>query len=776
MFKISNPSIPTRTKAAAIKTQPLNGAVLARKAATPLTYTYYSNITVSGKTIRLNGEAPTGQIAAVKIGSKTYWANRGHFIYNPSTQTINFKIDVNLSISFLVYSTSPQATSNKFKSNEIIDIPDLFKKYNVREIQLSRPWRSHPSGSFKIYSLIPYQGQILSEFPNGKEIDLYGISYRVAASTWEINPKTNKLVVSVELQGYWQGRGNTIRNPLDEPVRLLDLVKEGKSYYLSKLAAKVGVRLTGAAGIKIKVPKGTGETESTNLGSEIERVITQGLFLDYSSKTAIKCQKYNNQPIHLIEDHQVRDEALTFAANGHGARYEGVQLAHEYSRVKLDIQSDKEDENRSKTGVRVILKSGDLEPQTLPTTKMGGYDIAYSLDYLRSPSNSFDNGGVTKTLKTSHLIDGTTIKEIEETYGFMFTSLDVYLINGERISYGKANGLSQFWTKVKETTTIYNYRDDGYLESTTTTGWEHFRERKESGEKPEEFDLIKFQQELNDATDQAERTRITANMALYQYKKRSLTVPTTYELESKKPFYKDLQSADPEPFYVRRQLTQENNLTITPDPDSTLSEPKPPIVSGIQRIDRIENAIAAPIGLNAAQSPEIFKTIQLTQTKEEANFQNFASSNNYQESLGRPNDQQYFKLVEPSDEVTEEPDEQKEQETYYASTPNAPTIDRRIYSQSISFPGADSLSKILLAAHADLCMKNTESLTLTLNVDRDKKYKSGDRVSYSGYLWTIKNISDEQDVKGKLLINTSFKLELGVFLDAPLNVSKFGKE
>ncbi|MEL4897006.1 hypothetical protein [Crocosphaera sp. Alani8] len=291
-----------------------------------------------------------------------------------------------------------------------VNPPALFRKYPVVEnFSFSQTFEGHPSGSFSVRCHRIQYNIIRNAFKPGTPLNLQGIDYRVRRLDRARNlDSLGHELVNISLQRYWERLGNTVRSPLDEPLRESELINEnncGFEYSYRTALSRVGVSLIGGNVVK-KVGRDISSSQTITprqLLEDRQRLLTAGYYVDWSSRIGVILRRWESPRIFQV-DHLVADlsqgqkfPSITIAENGFGAEVNGCYLSHELSRAELKLDQDP---NGGQDGDEyVCLVQGDRNPAEPPQELRGGVYYGFNLDKLRSPMLCFDNGAGVGTQK-----------------------------------------------------------------------------------------------------------------------------------------------------------------------------------------------------------------------------------------------------------------------------------------------------------------------------------------------------------------------------------------
>ena len=690
--------------------------------------------------------------------------------------------------------------------------PDFFRQWNIDgSISISRSFKGHPSASLRFTSSRQNTGAIRQSLQNGTPVQLYGVAYLVQnIKVVELSPRKypqGLIFVEIQLQGKWDGRGNTQRSPLDKPLKIKNLSSNGQ-VTVSQLAGAASVPYTGPA-LTIKVPNDTPSSTATTVRSEVEsRAILAKGFPYYSNPSAVEIRSWGRTTVHFLSDADLLNTELSFDLPGHAALFEGLQLTEEFNNVVLNLDTSSDD---AATNERITLYEGDPFPGTPPRyldAEPGQPKIAIS---LRDMGIAYP-GGVTKTRKKVTYLNGSTLEEEEEVWGFLFCSVDVYEVvnlNGVLTTrYNEGNDqfsiYETYWEKVKEVKTTYIYREDGYLDKIERRGWEKARFKQEGSS----LEAIGFKKQLiqgmaDGGLEVSTANRIEKIIQMYQYpgsavantqgfptsatSNRGVFLPvddtTENTLEKFSKYYADITPKtpqeiaddDPDTVFCKQETRTDNSYMLTPDPESTSDDEKPPLTTGkkFQDVKAVEVVYPRPGG---QKSPEIYRENQTTANAQGPALRNALNISYYRENKGRPG--VHTRIIrDVTDRDTPAPSEDYSKYKYLLNSFDFASGADDPEGGSISFPGVDNPEEGRNIAECELSMRNSQKAETTqLQIQYSSNYAEGDLVNWRGYYWVIFGIQDNQKITRRggnpVIVSESLELSLGRLLKPPVKMTR----
>jgi hypothetical protein len=323
-------------------------------------------------------------------------------------------------------------------------------------------------------------------------------------------------------------------------------------------------------------------------------------------------------------------------------------------------------------------------------------------DDLKDPGNVFDNGGRTKTARTIKEKDGNPLEVIEETWGYVFTSSQLFVLPESAANYdemannsGKwplnfnsftVGSIFNYWKQVEQTITLYYYDSDGYLTSSRKTGWKLGRLKRESGEyeaanlwintfydsatittspitengpppewkaKAREYNAYTFYNPIQYAGDNPVFPDINQidSPPLFKY---NISERTGYLLADMADYYDDIEvprNSAPNKF-VYHTSSYSNVQELQPNPKDDPSDPAspyPPLIAHKERKDSSQTQIMIPESVGAEKkTPELFCTIDYSHSVEGDHSSSSIMIGNSTQYSGRPS--VHTKLPDPDRE------------------------------------------------------------------------------------------------------------------------------
>jgi hypothetical protein len=666
----------------------------------------------------------------------------GIFLFDPVTQTATvYPARPHAVGSIVTYTALSNSYGGKIPTARVLaDIPDLFTIWNVKGIEFDDRLFEFPVCRFTFVIKREREAEAKGYFLPGRLLILYGRTYSVDKfPDFKYSPNSRLIEVTVSCGG---SRGD--RNPYRRAI----VVKESDRILVDSLAglcAAAGISYDGPY-IPLKHPKDLPNDSTTTVDAELERAYQYGRFWD-TEPHRLTLKEFGKTPLRHLSDAEILDEGrtFTFAHAGEGALFDGIPLASEYNNIRLTLDrraGDGESRNEWRD-----LQEGDPNPQIPPNIDKSA---------LYSPRLAFDAGGPTRSRKSVKTLNGQTVWEKEETFGFVYTSLDTHSVSvtdGNVAIRRKGLDFENFWTLVSSIERLYIRDKEGYLRRISGAGTRKTRFRQES----DQLELARIQGEILQTDDTAELNRLNALKDLYLYGDKSVTESRSFTLAPLKSLFPDTPAQSPEPLYVSEDVATVDSYAETPDPDSTDDEPLPPIAVG--QLSRSETYTTVV----RAKSPEVYRVTTKTSNAEGTSFAQTAAIEQSRTVPGRPQVQTRLQVFEEN----RDDDGETVDRAYRLTTPGALGIDKN--PRSISFTGADTLALARRAAETSISIENSSKIqTTVLRTRRKPNWRSGDRLYWRGITWWILGVSESQSLTPGVVNCSGFTVSLGRLVSVPV--------
>ena len=653
----------------------------------------------------------------------------------------------------------------------------LFYNYNYNgSLTYNRSFKGHPTLSLTFVIPTVNELSILSQFRNGKQFTFENIGYFVdkVSLTREgtIKRKGNWSVITIDMTGKWSTRGNTDRNPLDEPIFVEDLLDNKNYYELTQLCRSQNVYYTGKS-IIINVPKNS-KGLTTTIRDEIEkRAITIHGFPYYSNPNRIEIRTWAKTTVHYLSNADIIEPEYTIEFNGHGAIVDGFQLSNELRNAEIIIDNQTEDENKERT---VLWEFENCQSFFDARNWFGerGVPKLPNGDVLKTPSGNFNNGGINCVVRKKTMLNGTEIMVEEWKYGLQYKMNEIYNI------YGKITFLfpDNYWG-LRESSKKYTVFDEnGYITAEIKEGWTTAQFKKETAFETQELSKL-----IAVETDPAEVTRLNKELATYDFFRLPIDERTTYTLDDFRNYYADVQTENQiPPLFVRNTVIIDGSFQSIPDPSSTEEDPKPPLVTGRDFKEERNLILATPTTIeNRKKTPEKYVEVVTTYNREGEFFQDVAIYNTITEMSGRPPVATKVDISE-SELIPIQPINDLTKYKYLLNTEGSERLDSRIITGSVSYPDIMDIDEIVEIAKTDYSMQNTQNaVTTKLKVRFSREYQEGDRLYWNNQMWVIFSISNtqliERNIKtGVTLHSEGLELTLGKYLKPDIEITRLERE
>ncbi|MCA2505402.1 MAG: hypothetical protein IM550_20240 [Microcystis sp. M54BS1] len=635
--------------------------------------------------------------------------------------------------------TEPTLGINQISTTRITqDLPAIFQDWNLEgQIQFGHSIGSLSTCSLTFTTTPDKETQIREYFIPYRLLTLYNHTYWVTNLQIEHLPLPQTLKITISC-----GEPSSQRNPYNRPILLKEKDKNRYSY-LSSLCSAVGLGYAGPS-IPLKLPDDLPNNSTTTINDELSRAYQYGYFWQPEAHQ-LTLKPFGSTPQRTLRDTDILQLTYSLSYPGDGAKIEEIPLYKEYhnTRLTLDSQSGKEEQTNDK---QTIIE-GDPTPQVPPNINK---------QFLYSPRLAFDTGGPTKTKKTITTLNGQPIKEIETTFGFLYTSLDTHTVsvnNGDVAIRRAGLDFVSFWGQVSSIERIYIRNTDGYLIQISSSGYTKARYRQESDQLEQ---AIAQGERLFVGSQSSEYQRLTQIINLYEYFDQPISEERTFTL-SPLSVFPDTPPQNPEPYYASRDFYTFSAYSEIPDPDSTTTAPLPPISTG--KYSQSETLIT----IIRTKNPSAYRLKTRTTNSEGTSLTDSAAIENSQIIQGRPNVANRLQLY-PNNSPPEEPEPEK---IYRINTPGSLRIDQN--PDSLSFPGADTIDLAIAAARTLCQIENSQNAcTTTLKIKRKPSWQVGDRILWNNQVWWLLEIEEIQTIDRNFVNCSEFAVKLGRLLFVPI--------
>lgn len=727
-----------------------------------------------------------GNLAITNDGYTTSNTN-GTFWYDYETGVVTLPTAIPNNVTVAAY-----RPITPYRTDKISTIPVALRDA-VGQISIQYSLFSPPSVSSVTFLCRRNQiSSTLSRFSATSPVNIDGHKYYPTQKSVVDSPVENKAAIAVGFES--QFRNNPPRTELDRAIKIKPLLNKSvqndneSTYSLRDVASRSGIALHGI-NFEVRVAKNIDSSTSVTLRQLLsaERLMSKQCFLRLDKDT-VEIAAWKNVFSHVIQLSELKggDSAIPpVNYNGSGTTVNGVPLLVELR--KAELQLDKEIEE-APIDIEETRISGDLNPSSAPQI---------TSDQKRSMSTVFDNGGPTKKRITTKLLNGSPTEEIEEHFGFIYISKDIYSYRTQTIG-GKQQADVFFapsafgglpWDIFKKITKRYIYNRQGYLEKIISTVRTKQRILKESNQ----LESIVAEAELavNPLTSSVKSNyesheRWFKSRGLYSFNPVSTSFPTHPFLDNDQvrnqlnislifnpnqvyttteerklvpmsKYYDDIESPDEdedpewvEPLFIEERTISEDGVMLVADPRVSQKKKNPPIIFGKQstQVETIE--------ILSRKDPERFKVTQKVTNREGENLEETVTDTQFSIQNGRPS--QAERLIVHGKKIKKQKDEDKATEKYLVTTIGLQSQRGDGISQSLSFPGVYTLNEGYDAIKTWLLIQNLDAATTTLSLTKERKsFRVGDKVNYNGKNWRIKSIRNVKERDRQI----EFTVELG---------------
>jgi hypothetical protein len=605
-----------------------------------------------------------------------------------------------------------------------------------------------------------------------------GTPFRLATRTVTERGRSNQVDIALAFQGIHAAYGE-LRNGLDRPISIKQDLLQGQdeckySYTIGQVLTKAGVPISGSIPIEIKVPKDIDEKQTITARAVLtgDYPLLAGKIVRFDGN-AIEIVDPNSTTFHAISDAEILGD-FSFDYNGNGDLVGGIPLVSEWKNAVLELEDDPHGGEGDGDSTYSIVNKTSPDPTQPPTSLDSfGFTLPFNPNNLRTTDWAFDAGGRTDSIETTTYTNGQTVKIVKETYGFVYTSRNIYdltaYITGQESPKIFSNPVpATLWKLVRSEVTDVLFDSDGYEIGRQTTGWELSRARQEQDD--EVLALIKERESATgDRFDQLTKLlRLYGVNASASYptflQQTPLNPTTTYSLEALSKYYKDVPKPDegqPAALFARATETFEDTIKTVPNPESTVQAPLPPIVFGRYQLDRQDVEIVS------ARAPEIFEERAQQQTKEAENLTQTAVATQFQQNAGRPGVQPRLQTQGTGCTHPKPPfDSNAPDLKYLISTVSHP--DFTAETTTIRFTGAYDFETALSAAKLKAKIDNMQALTVQIQIDSDRPIRTWDSIFWRGKEWKVTSIDRTELSQYQLHTLARYQLTLGIWQDVPI--------
>lgn len=664
------------------------------------------------------------------IPANFYW-------YDYTTGTIYIAPSFNASGLFFIYSypSPPPVKSTLITSS----FPDFFTKFNiVGELTINRAFQSHPSAQLVIID--DYEAkyeELTTYFKKGNIFTIRGINFRADNPQLELREivrggiRQITMTCTVAFKGRWEGYQGNIDHPIDQPISIKELVREsGIDYYtVSNVASKAGVPFSGSnRKIFTSVPVESGSSVTLSSLLESRRFYPDGKIIDWEGST-IRLRSWDGMPTLVLPDYMENW---------------GIQTGDraKLTNAVLSLTETRRDGGRG--DIYQTLIEGRSDYQSPPNSLQNGYYTAFNYEQLRTPAWCFD---VTsdKTIRTvTEQLNGTDLTKTEEEWGFVYTSLSTYVIDGTYYYFSLSDALLNVdWQQVSFTEKTYHYNsNNGYLEKVTGKTRKLARIKQETGDNEAVILTLAIEAETDEEAIAVLAKQRSAYTDFFW-----LEVPylETYELDDLSRYYPELAKSDNDenyipPLFVKSKTVEEGAIFTFPNPDSTAEEPLPDVVIGEVKRET-QRIIITDTRL------EKYKTKQETFTQNGFNLEDSVSSFTEEDNEGRPSLQI---RLERFGTTRESEENEEDTTTKYLMSTDGSRLNNQIENGTIEYPDITKLSEAIRGIQTEYSILNCQSEeVITLSGREILNVAMGQRVQFKGKTYRLLSLSERIRITNK---------------------------
>lgn len=585
-----------------------------------------------------------------------------------------------------------------------IPVPDFFDIFGdelTGEISITRNFDDHPDAQVSVLVGKDRIDYIRDRFKDNFEekFSLYEIPFRLRTYTEEEQPFSvypeGRYKITLDFEGYWRaladraiklrddsreqglnvsgvstawsdpscaikstGSGSTALPTSVESVELSGASHPYKENvditYISELATRAGVPLTGGDSLFIEYPTNTSYSATTTLADAIGRkFITEDLIVCWSTEEPRAVVFGDAKTNDVTPDEIIAP--ITYNKPTEPVAYRDTELNWDkFGREQADLEKRALDLEEIEENQVTNVPAFERIPQNTFTVEGGDLDyqeVPQGYQFLNSYTLNWDISGPTKVYKTTTYQGSAIVKESEQTWGFAFTIQD--------INANFYTAASFAWKQVQQIDTTYNYdANTGYLLGSDSTGWLLGRYRVESYSEndPDAYQTLKFQgtpgiievfgfqsfpiknftrYELHQFSDYYnDSAQLSDQYVVYEYctragrRARGYVLDPTYIPDMFAKRTVEFQSA-----YSTRDNPFDNSSTAEPmtfGRESFLRE-NIQIYNSATTVSTFEL-----LGDSAPDGPDRYRTFVVEVNSEDYNFQNNTNNTRMVESSGRP--------------------------------------------------------------------------------------------------------------------------------------------
>jgi hypothetical protein len=560
-------------------------------------------------------------------------------------------------------------------SNEVYIRPTgaltVSSQYEFAEVQVTRTLNEHPSATGTFYT---------TEIPSiiiGSHVQILGINFVIDSYSLNVYKGTtiNAIAVNLSLVGQHAPRGaESPLHPLDRPVTF----PVGRTRITwADINARVSTPVNISTGYE-KYYSGEEEVIVTPR-SELEAasLLSVNPFIKYSTPTITTVPMSGIGLIEIMDAH-ILDEVAQIE----------IKDKPKYIDVELILDGDASNvETATEVSTRFEFENCTSYSDLTNPAGAGFILEELILEDLKDPGNNFDNGGRTKTAREIKEKNGNPLWIIEEVYGYVFVSSQLFRLPSgfDDYDFMRANGnkwplrfdafpnIENIWQLVERTTTTYNYDGDGYLINSRKNGWRLGRLKRESGEYEaaniwidtflnhsvtsgqgaqegpppkwkalaREYNAYMFTNPIQFAGENPTFPNVNDfnSPPLFRY---SIYERTSYFLAPLTDYYHDMDTPNgqPQSKFAYKTVSFSEDQEIRPNPKDDPNDPGSPYPPLIAHKEKKESStvqvIVPPSNNSPVKSPEMYAVVDYIHSVEGDHSSSSMKIGNSTQYLGRP--------------------------------------------------------------------------------------------------------------------------------------------
>lgn len=554
-------------------------------------------------------------------------------------------------------------------------------QYEFAEVQITRTLNEHPTATATYYT---------TEIPSiviGTQLQLLGINFVIESYSLNVFKGTtaNAIAVNLSLIGEHAPRGSeSPLHPLDIPVTFrVGTTRITWGDIAGRIGTPVNINGTGYE----KYYSGEEEVILTPRGElDAASLLSQNAFIKYSTPTITTIPSLGIGNTNILDAH-ILDEVAQVEVKDK-PRYINVELV-------LDF-----DQSGAGSGIETSTRFEyencvSFADQRNPGGS--GFILAESiLDDIKDPGNTFDNGGRTKTSREIREKNGNPLWMIEEIYGYVFVSSQLFALpsgfddydfmrenqNKWPLRFGAFPSIEGYWQLVERTTTVYDYDNDGYLNRSTKTGWKLGRLKRESGEYEaaniwidtflnhsvtrdrvggpppkwkalaREYNAYMFSNPIEYAGENPVFPSVNSTAPpLFRY---LIYERTKYDLAPLNDYYHDMDTPNgqPQPKFAYKTASYSDHQEVQPNPKDDPSDPGspyPPLIAHKEKKESSTVQVIVPPSRNSiVKSPELYAVVDYVHSVEGDHSSSSLKIGNSTQYLGRPSTHTQLPINSPA--------------------------------------------------------------------------------------------------------------------------------